>query len=108
MTRKEKKLVLNVLNIMLENKSLFNHNGLCSWNSSLYINKHITDKEFVSMNNYLDNYKIDNWLWGYWWKKGEIKPRIDWINHHIKTLQNKSSSNFFKRILGLDEIEKYD
>ena len=78
---------------MLQNQELFN-TGLCSWSMSLYHFDKITKQEnkllidyiqdnkpsvFSSLGSFLSQFKSH-----YYWKSGDIAPRIKWIKNHIK------------------------
>lgn len=84
--RNEKEL----LKLMLEHKDRF-LSGLCLWVSEMYMNDIITYQEAVLLQNYINGNRP---FWNrffkgdisFWWKKGQIKPRIKWINKHIKKL----------------------
>lgn len=89
--------IKELLEVMLDNKDLFRL-GLCQWNSSLYARDIITLDEHILLNNYIrsnrppfyDNFTIFNHIirrddpaYHYYWKGGEIEPRIEWIQKHI-------------------------
>lgn len=89
--------IKELLELMLDNKDLF-RSGLCKWNSILYIRDIITWDEFIFLKKYIrsnrppfyDNFTIfchtilrDHPTNHYYWKQGEIKPRIKWIQKHI-------------------------
>jgi hypothetical protein len=82
------------LEVMLENKDLFNK-GLCNWAEKLYYRNIITGSEQSKLKNYIDENRpfmlssISTMCeiikhTDYYWKEGDIKPRIKWIQKHIK------------------------
>jgi hypothetical protein len=86
MTRTVKEL----LRVMLKHQYLFKY-GLCYWALSLWDNKLITTTELEKLKIYIDKnkpfkIKIFPWFGDYYWKKGDIKPRIKWINKHRNKL----------------------
>lgn len=85
--------IKELLELMLQHKHLF-QNGLCLWAIDLYLHDIITREEFRSLDNYIKNNPPDYFSWtnfiknhepaGYFFPFGEIKPRIYWIERHIK------------------------
>lgn len=79
--------VKELLQLMLDNENLF-CNGLCSWVNQLEFKTYINDQELTLLSQYIYDNKpftlhdiFSNDC--YYWKKGDIKPRIKWIKHHI-------------------------
>lgn len=84
-----------LLQIMLDNPLDLDY-GLCLNISNLYQKNLITCLEFKKLRKYIDNNRpsvfssfdafyckviiASNW----YWTKGNIKPRIEWLNKHIK------------------------
>lgn len=63
--------------------------GLCSWAADL----DLPHEEFVVLYEYIQTNRpsrLSSWeafkhsLDAYWWKSYDIKPRIKWIEKHIK------------------------
>ncbi len=84
--------IKELLQLMLNNKHLF-IDGLCQWNRALCQNQLIDYKEYSTLEDYIDDnapffftIKRSFWYRGYryYWPKGDIKPRLKWINKHIK------------------------
>lgn len=80
--------IKELLQLMLDNQESFDK-GLCHWVKYMYIDGLISNKEFMLLSSYIDInppfiYKIYRRHRGYYWKPGNIKPRIDWIKKHIK------------------------
>lgn len=85
--------IKELLEIMLENKDLFK-NGLCSWVVLLYSYDRISNKEYLILMEYIENNRpsifssLNSFLSqisnSYYWKSGDINPRIKWIQKHIK------------------------
>ncbi len=89
--------IKELLELMLDNKDFF-RSGLCQWNNSLYARDIITLDERKILSNYIVSnrppfYDSVNMFYHtirrhdptgyYYWKDGEIKPRIKWIKKHI-------------------------
>ena len=91
---KQERSVKELLEVMLNNKKLF-AGGLCSWVWFLYYYDVINLEEYMRLDVYIqenrpsifsskDAFKHMTSL--FYWKKGNIEPRIEWINKHIKKL----------------------
>ena len=70
---------------MLGNQTHF-VTGLCELNFTLLRTKIITQKEYDSLWDYIHDNKPNVSSTGYYWPQREIKPRIEWLNKHIKKL----------------------
>jgi hypothetical protein len=88
--RTEKEL----LKLMLWNQENF-VKGLCGWIFSLNCSNIITNYELNLLMDYIDHNRpsmfsslsaFKNRRGGYYWNKGDIKPRIKWINKQIEKL----------------------
>jgi hypothetical protein len=88
MTVIENRAIKTLLQLMLDNQDLFK-SGLCNWSDKLPINyeewrtlkKYIKENRpsmFSSTNAFLHCTDC------YYWKIGDIKPRLKWINKHIQ------------------------
>jgi len=84
--------IKELLELTLENEQYF-VGGLCGWFENLYRSHLIVFEEWNKLQNYADNNKpsiyssVDRFIHRnttYWWKRGDIKPRIKWIKKHIK------------------------
>ena len=86
--------VKELLELMLEHQEIF-HCSLCIWSSGLHLGGIITSDEYNVLLNHIDHnrpskysslsaYKNRNK--GFYWKRGEIAPRIKWIKKQIKKL----------------------
>lgn len=86
--------IKELLEVMLENQQYFK-NGLCTWVAILRFEELITTSESYQLHKYIDdnrsfilssfdafNERIKKS--GYYWTRGNIKPRIKWIQKHIK------------------------
>ena len=85
--------IKELLQLMLDNQNLFRE-GLCSWSGELYFIKNkISYKEYDLLYNYINknapfSYKINIFnTSAYFWKKGDIKPRIEWLKKHINKIK---------------------
>ena len=87
--------IKELLKLMLENEECFKpfQDGLCGWVNILYIRKIIKEEEYTVLRKYMNDNKpsifssverFRNRNSDYWWKMGDIKPRIKWIKKHIK------------------------
>lgn len=84
--------IKELLQIMLDNKQYF-FSGLCSWSNEIHCNGLINGYEWKTLREYIDKNRpskfssIDAFKSrksGYYWKNGNINPRIKWIKKHIK------------------------
>lgn len=78
---------------MLDNQQCFkektNPKGLCKWVINMDMASLITIEEAILLNSYIHNnppliYKIYRRHGVYYWKPGDIQPRIAWIKKHIE------------------------
>lgn len=89
--------IKELLELMLDNKDLFN-TGLCDWTLKLYLLDIISDEECYLLRQYIisnrpslyNNFRMfyhtilrDDPESHFYWKRGDIKPRIKWIKKHI-------------------------
>jgi len=79
--------IKQLLQLMLDNKQMFQY-GLCGLSWSILSNNLITREEYRLLTKYIhdnkpftlhDFFVNDN----FYWKRGNIKPRIKWLKHHI-------------------------
>ena len=84
--------IQELLEIMLKNKSKFCY-GLCGWVGELRCLKIISYKEEDLLKNYIKNNRpnifssLDTFInrkSPFFWRSGDIEPRIKWIKKHIK------------------------
>lgn len=85
--------IKELLQVMLQHKDLFD-SGLCAWAASLYGKGIITKSETEVLLLYINHNPPDYFSWtnfvknhkhkGYFFPCGKIKPRIYWIERHIK------------------------
>ena len=69
--------------LMLTHQDLFK-TGICNWSCNLCLERLITDDEYDLLDNYLDLNRLEDE--GYWWIRGQIEPRIEWIKDQIEKL----------------------
>ena len=79
--------IKELLRIVLKN--IDNHVlGLCHLVRQLYRNNIINIDELILLLNYIMNHRPNNTYKEmgsvYFWKRGEKKPRIEWLEKHIK------------------------
>ena len=89
--------IKELLAVMLDYQDYFRY-GLCFWTNNLSEFGLITREESYRLRKYIDNNR-PKWYSsfsafvtaiypsGYYWKEGDIKPRIEWIKKHIKLNQ---------------------
>jgi len=85
--------IKELLQIMLDNQQLFD-DGLCLWTKMLFLKSKITLDEQILLRKYINKNSpspfssldamIHAPLSAYYWKRDSIKPRIKWIEKHIK------------------------
>lgn len=84
--------IKELLQVMLDNQDCFIV-GLCNWVSQLLYKKKITQEERMFLIKYIQNNRPSKWSsldafrhrnLGMYWCPRNIKPRIKWIEKHIK------------------------
>ncbi len=78
--------IKQLLQLMLEHQEYF-EKGLCmcKWIEELYIDRIIEFEEWNALNKYIGKYRpVTKPVWDVWWPKGQLRPRLEWINEHIK------------------------
>ena len=89
---KTMRTIKELLELMLENQQSFK-TGLCYFALDLYYEDIITPSEYRILQNYIDSNKPTFFespfysfgIFGcYYWKKGNVNPRLKWIKKHIK------------------------
>jgi hypothetical protein len=83
-----------LLEVMLANIGSL-RSGLCFLNGELFTQRIINYQEHVIINGYIRNNKpsmFSSWNAfinsnsGFYWSRGDVKPRIKWLKQHIKKL----------------------
>jgi len=81
---KTKVLLANLRDYIIEEEGFC---GMCVSNASMFDNKKISRYKFDLIYSYInDNKPEEHWFKGYWWKAGDKKPRIEWLNQQIEKL----------------------
>lgn len=69
------------------------HWGLCSVVAYLYNRQTINGDEYYMLSDYIDNHKPFLYYFrkfstfpGHYWTPGKARPRLRWLNKHIKKL----------------------
>jgi len=84
--------IKELLQLMLDNKYLFS-TGLCNWKDELLFKNIITDYEHGGLERYIRIHRpsmfssINAFYYRnrmYYWTMRDIKPRIKWLEKHIK------------------------
>lgn len=78
-----------LLQVFLDNQHAFS-TGLCNWTDKL--SGILSWEERLKIENLIEKHKpilaklgiSKDSKWNYYWKKGEIKPRIKWLKKHLK------------------------
>lgn len=94
---KKDRTIVELLEVMLQNQKHMVE-GLCIWVNILHASEIITDNEFLNLKDYirknrpsmfssLEAFKNRGSL--YYWPAGSLKPRIKWIEQHIKKLKSQ-------------------
>lgn len=74
-----------ILQVALDNKKYF-RSGLCNWFYELWCLRLINTSEYLLINRYIKSNKpflAELFNKYFYWRKGDIKPRIKWIEKHI-------------------------
>ena len=82
--------IKELLGITLANINLLK-SGLCDLIRRLYDRGEINLEEHTILRHYfMDNeYPTRvSWYRPYWWKMGEVQPRVDWLKLHIEKNSN--------------------
>ena len=84
--------IKELLQVMLDNKGEFEC-GLCNWVTKIFHKGKIDIDEYDLLTCYIEENRPSKWSSlsaylsrnsCYYWKKGDIKPRLKWIKKHIK------------------------
>jgi len=78
--------IKELLELMLEHQHLFSA-GLCLWNTSMHVRGLTNWDEYLILKKYINNHSPFLNIFNsspYYWKSGDINPRIKWIKKHIK------------------------
>ncbi len=86
--------IKELLQVMLDNQKYF-VSGLCNLVDNICLKDLISMKEHRILLNYVkenkpstfssfERFKQEICAEAYWWKKGNINPRIKWLKKHIK------------------------
>ncbi len=75
--------IKELLELMRDNDQFF-VTGLCGWAANLWMDDFITSKEHTLINCYLENNLPPKKPNKFCWRIAGIKPRLKWINKHIK------------------------
>lgn len=88
-----------LLKLMLENTYLFSY-GLRGWAQNLLGAGIINQEEYLVLNEYIvNNQPIQPTPFvTFWWTRGHLLPREEWIKKHIKLTEDidNSSGNIYK------------
>lgn len=88
----QERRIKELLEIMLSHKECF-EDGLCLWSTNLWCQDHITYTEKNILKSYIRKNRppfyssldvLMHTADAYYWFSGNIKPRIKWIEKHIK------------------------
>ena len=84
--KRKNRNVKELLELMLRHQNFFS-TGLCRWSTSLWFMNLISDCERTVLLDYIRETNPGNTRGHYYWKQGEITPRIEWINQQIEKLK---------------------
>jgi hypothetical protein len=70
---------------MLRKKYYFEA-GLCQWAANLYVHGVISRPERIALEDFFVGNRPESAYKAYWWPKGEMEPRIEWLKEQIKKL----------------------
>jgi hypothetical protein len=86
---KKERTINELLKLMLDNQNFFSC-GLCGWANTMYHGDKINKTEYMKLRGYIDLnepftfHKLRNPDSRFYWKIGELAPRVRWIKKHIK------------------------
>lgn len=79
---------LELLKIMLSNINILT-SGLCGLAEQLYDNGVINVEEATHIQQYIESQRPGGFQqYSYWWDRGMITPRKNWLETQIKLLEN--------------------
>ena len=79
---------LELLKIMLSNINILT-SGLCGLAKQLYDNGVINVEEAIRIQQYIESQRPGGFQqYSYWWDRGMITPRKNWLETQIKLLEN--------------------
>ena len=78
----ENRSIKEILQLMLKHQDYFSF-GLCHWIAKLNSWNIINRKEYLIIYDYINSEKPKGSS-DFWWEKGRIKPRLKWLEEHIK------------------------
>lgn len=73
-----------IIDIVLENQDLF-ETGLCRWISDLYLTDKLNWYEYLRLSDAIRCNKPGSSTKAYWWKEGDIKPRLEFLEQIKQT-----------------------
>lgn len=83
--------IVELLKVALDNINTLK-TGLCNHINTLFDLNHITFREYLILIGYIDNNEPADVEYNtFWWPKGEIQPRKEWLENQIKLLENTSN-----------------
>ena len=74
--------IKKLLQLMLDNKIKF-ESGLCRLSANLHGRSIINENEWFLINKYINENRPINYDLPFYWKKGDVAPRIEWLKEHI-------------------------
>jgi hypothetical protein len=77
--------IKRLLKLMLRKKYYF-ETGLCTWGHNLYLHGVVSNPEHIRLEIFFRRNRPEGCYKSYWWPKGEIEPRIEWLKEQIKKL----------------------
>ena len=77
-----------LIDITLENQYLF-QTGLCSWVAHLYVDNILTFNEYSRLLDCIRENNKDKSVNIFWWDRGDIKPRIEFLKKLKLKYENK-------------------
>ncbi len=85
--------IKELLQLMLNTPDNFDDDGLCMWSCNLWCQDLITSDEYELVKDYIYSNRPSKYSsfdafrhsdTRYFWKKGNIQPRIKWLKKHIQ------------------------
>jgi hypothetical protein len=80
---KRNKELVRLFQIMLSHPEKMG-TGLCSWNHFMYDFGYFSQEEYLLVLEYIRAHKLKA---VFWWDRGELEPRVQWLEEQIKKLE---------------------
>lgn len=86
-------IVKNTLRLMLDNKQHFDQ-GMCRWLLTTWAHTRLSSEDRIITYKYIQSNRplltgIRYYFTAFWWRAGDITPRIKWMEKHISLIEKE-------------------